>query len=246
MGPGWRATENHPWRKASSGIGDTASPSASVACWHPQLNTLCQRKHGGYTSHISLHKSSSASSTSQRCGTHIIVVLLYSQRSMSELLQSSQSVQFPILKLPPCSASLSASYLLRGICMHNLDPKSGANCGFCYVYTFPGVGTHQGATPEPPKQCPSLCQAANFIGLNTKFILLNTKSMPYLMQHSSRLKQNSSFLVQNSPAAAAAPRLSASPSPAPPPSSASKIDQNLPTIGHSQSEIGQKPQKIAP
>ena len=33
------------------------------------------------------------------------------------------------------------AYLLRGICGHNLDPKSGANCGFCYVYIFPGVGT---------------------------------------------------------------------------------------------------------
>ena len=34
-------------------------------------------------------------------------------------------------------------YLLRGTCMHNLDPKPGANCGrrgFDSVYIFPGVG----------------------------------------------------------------------------------------------------------
>ena len=33
--------------------------------------------------------------------------------------------------------------LLRGACMHNLDPKSGANCGFCHVYIFPGVDTRR-------------------------------------------------------------------------------------------------------
>ena len=33
-------------------------------------------------------------------------------------------------------------YLLQGIYIHNLDPKSGANCDFRCVYIFPGVGTH--------------------------------------------------------------------------------------------------------
>ena len=27
--------------------------------------------------------------------------------------------------------------------MHNLDPESGANCGFCCVYIFTGVGTRR-------------------------------------------------------------------------------------------------------
>ena len=39
-------------------------------------------------------------------------------------------------------------FLLRGVCMHNLDPKSGANCGFCCVYIFPGVGTGASAGCE--------------------------------------------------------------------------------------------------
>ena len=32
-------------------------------------------------------------------------------------------------------------HLVRGICMHNLDPKSGANCGFFYVYILLGAGS---------------------------------------------------------------------------------------------------------
>ena len=44
------------------------------------------------------------------------------------------------------------SYLLRGVCTHNLDLKSGANCGVCYVCIFTGVGTwtplhESGSTP---------------------------------------------------------------------------------------------------
>ena len=39
----------------------------------------------------------------------------------------------------PAPTQLLLTY--SGICMHNLDPKSGVNCGFCYGYIFPGVGT---------------------------------------------------------------------------------------------------------
>ena len=42
----------------------------------------------------------------------------------------------------------SIPYLLRGICMHGLDPKSGANRGFCHVYIFPGVGTSSSCVYE--------------------------------------------------------------------------------------------------
>ena len=37
----------------------------------------------------------------------------------------------------PRVCAYSGEYLF----MHNLDPKTGANCGFCYVYIFPGIGT---------------------------------------------------------------------------------------------------------
>ena len=53
---------------------------------------------------------------------------------------------------PPTNPN--ATYLLRGICIHNLGPESGGNCGFCYVYIFPGVGTRPMAAPvSTPKGC---------------------------------------------------------------------------------------------
>ena len=43
---------------------------------------------------------------------------------------------------PTCMLNAwTCRYLLRGICMQNLDPESGANCDVYYAYIFPGVGT---------------------------------------------------------------------------------------------------------
>ena len=53
-----------------------------------------------------------------------------------------------------------ALYLLRWECIHNLDPESGANCGFCCVYIFPGVDTTASTSSTDP--------AASFISkINT-------------------------------------------------------------------------------
>ena len=50
----------------------------------------------------------------------------------------------PRASAAPCGSaqcpSLACTYD-RGMCMDNLDPRSAANCGFCYVYIFPGAGT---------------------------------------------------------------------------------------------------------
>ena len=43
------------------------------------------------------------------------------------------------------SPSTTSTYE-RGICVQILDPKSGVNCGFCYIYIYPGVDTNTSAT----------------------------------------------------------------------------------------------------
>ena len=67
------------------------------------------------------------------------------------------------------------SYLLRGICMHNLDPKSGGKCGNDYVYIFPGVGTAKDGRLSVELRIKFIILNTKSIVLNAKFIIFNTK-----------------------------------------------------------------------
>ena len=51
-------------------------------------------------------------------------------------------------------------YLLRGACMHNLEPDLGGKWGFDYVYILHGVGTpNLSLEPLTPEPCWVWCQA---------------------------------------------------------------------------------------
>ena len=89
---------------------------------------------------------------------------------MNSVLKMMNSVlkMMKLAQFGPGAAHQTGPYLLQRICMHNFDPKSGANYGFCYLYIFPGVGMRATASPSP-----GVRNNAEYCIKNEKFCIKN-------------------------------------------------------------------------
>ena len=88
---------------------------------------------------------------------------------------SSSSVFFTIARQARCKI-VTHRTCERGICMYNLDPKSGANCVCCYVYIFPVRRYVEWKDPWRGHHCPDrvLCPAKSII-VSTNWINVSEK-----------------------------------------------------------------------